>query len=104
MRQNAMAASVTRKKVDLPPGRLAGNDHIRRRAEWRFDKQLARFGNAFQLIKPAPSNDADARFLHVGGKVKTTAEMGSAKVALSAERFRMPHVTGAKGRKGCLIF
>jgi hypothetical protein len=64
VRQDAMAAAVSREKIDLPASDATAEDHVRRRAEWRLERVFSRVGEAFQMVKAAPADHADGWFLH----------------------------------------
>src|SRR5262245_42820011 len=63
-RQNAVSAAVSREENDFAPGEFACEQLIRRWAERGFDLHPFLVSEAFQVVKPAAADDADAMFGH----------------------------------------
>src|SRR5271170_233397 len=59
-----MAASVPRQEDDLAASQFSGQVLIRRFAEGGFDSNPLLGSEAFEVIKPAAANDADAICRH----------------------------------------
>ena len=64
VRQDAMSASVSWQKKDLPPRELAAEDRVGRWTEGSFDDVFAGVGETFDLVKAAAADDADGWVLH----------------------------------------
>src|SRR5438067_2405516 len=65
VREQAMSASMSRQKIDLPPMHASTDDRVGWIAERRRDAALPRILHAFHLIEAAPTDDADRRTLAV---------------------------------------
>ena len=66
----AMAAGVAWEKNHFSTGQRAGKEFIRWRAKRCFDLHPFLVGEAFNVVKPAAANDANAMFCH-GGELTT---------------------------------
>ena len=64
--QNAMAASVAWKENHVAPGKLAGEQFVRRRAERSFDLDPFLIREALNVIEAAAADDANAMLRHAG--------------------------------------
>jgi len=61
VRQEPMAAAMTRKKVNLPAVHSSAYDRVGRLAERRFDPLLGRIFHAFHLVEAASADDPNGR-------------------------------------------
>src|SRR5205823_1294725 len=64
-------ATMPRQKIDLPVMQSPAGDDVRRPAKWRFQVELDRRSQPFDLIQAAAADDADIRFFHAA-EIKQT--------------------------------
>lgn len=68
--QDAMAASMARKKNNVAAGEFAGEKFVGRSAEGGVDLHPFLVGKTFDVVKAAAANNADARIRHKAGVKK----------------------------------
>jgi hypothetical protein len=61
VRQNPVATTVARQKINLTSANLSANERVRRWPEWRIDVEFAGVTQFFYLIETAAANDSNCR-------------------------------------------
>src|SRR5205823_14866759 len=61
VRQNPMATTVARQKINLTPANLSANERVRRWPEWFINVEFAGITQFFYLIETAATNDSNCR-------------------------------------------
>src|SRR5437773_4641702 len=64
VRQQAVTASMSRQKINLPSAYFPANQDIRRRAKWSVDLMVGRLAQFFHLVQTAPADDPEIGRAH----------------------------------------
>src|SRR5437762_2038850 len=65
MRQNPVAASMSRQKINAATKHCAADDRVGGRAEGRVDLVFGQVGKAFQVIETAAADNPDSWLIHM---------------------------------------
>src|SRR5262249_45982812 len=96
LRKDPMATGVSREEIDIPACDFPPNDHVRRGTKWSLEREFLRILESLELIKAAPTNDADCRLVcsHARGDYSEEEKIGKREFWLARLQPMKAHTLG----------